>query len=104
MRAWDKIHKSSEDAAVTVGNNIYFPKGAYTGETDKDLAWLAHELFHVDQYHRGELTLLKYGEEAIKHGWETGNKYEDPANIFQDIIYILLVRGPTTQRERELGP
>jgi hypothetical protein len=106
LSVWAKLHiaKSTEHAAVTVGNNIYFPKGEYhDGEAPDDLPWLAHEIFHVDQYHSGELTLIKYAEEAAKHGIETGNKYEDAANSFAARVTMVLAHPPT-QAERELGP
>lgn len=105
LSIWAKLHiaKSTEHAAITVGNNIYFPKGEYVGDNPTDLALLAHELFHVDQYYRGELTLIKYAEESMKHGIENDNKYEAPANVFQDAILKVLLHPPT-QAERELGP
>jgi RHS repeat-associated protein len=107
LTIWAKLHigKSAEHAAVTVGNNIYFPKGEYTGHTREDLVWLAHELFHVDQFHRGELTLLKYAEESAKHGStaETGNKFEMTAEDYATNIRAFIY-GQVTAGVRELGP
>jgi len=49
-----------------------------------------HELVHVGQYRRGELTRLKYIRELVKHGSGTKNKYEVPAYGMEDDIKFSL--------------
>ncbi len=75
---------------VTDGNHIYFRPGAYNPSVPEGLAGLGHELVHVGQYRRKELTKLKYLIEAAKHGSGRENKYERPAYAMEDIINATL--------------
>jgi RHS repeat-associated protein len=85
---------------VTDNNHIYFRPGAYNPSTPEGLAALGHELVHVGQYRRKELTKLKYIIEASKHGSYLGNKYERPAYAMEDLIKATL----PAQMNRLLDP
>ena len=78
--------KNKDATAVTDHNNIYFRYGEYDPTTVEGLAELGHELVHVGQYRRGELTKLKYLMEAARHGSDRKNKYEKPAYDLEDEI------------------
>jgi hypothetical protein len=68
---------------VTVNNNIYLRKSTLGLPRIKFLGLLAHELFHVDQYRTGTMTVSAYLTEVVKgHGTEEGNKFEEPAYRF----------------------
>ena len=61
---------------------------------------LGHELVHVGQFRRKELTRLKYLIEAGKHGTYLNNKYERPAYAMEAIINSTL----PAQMNRPLNP
>ena len=88
--------KDKSANAVTDGNNIYFRPGTYNpslaaADNGVDgLAGLGHELYHVGQYRRKELSKRKYIVEALKHGSGRENKYERPAYALEDIISATL--------------
>jgi len=77
-------------SAVTDHNDIYFRPGQYNSWKPEDLAGLGHELVHVGQYRRKELTKLKYLLEAAKHGSGRANKYERPAYNLEDLLDVTL--------------
>lgn len=81
--------------AVTLHNDIYFRNGVYDPGTFEGLALLAHELFHVDQYARGWMTVKSYLLEAMKHGGDEENKYEAPAYRFQNAVLQHLTSSGT---------
>jgi hypothetical protein len=85
----DKKH----NIAVTVYNDIYIRAGEYDPTTPEGLALLAHELYHVGQYRRKELTRAAYVWEALRHGGAGDNKYEKPAYEFGDAVENALEKG-----------
>ena len=76
---------------MTFGNDIYFRENAYDSGSASGIALLGHELVHVGQYRRGELTIPRYVLFAALHFWDNKNsKYEKPAykldlDIFSDL-------------------
>jgi RHS repeat-associated protein len=82
--------KNKGAGGVTDHNNIYFRYGEYDPSTVAGLAGLGHELVHVGQYRKGELTKFKYLLEARKNGWEKKNKYEIPAYALETEITATL--------------
>lgn len=85
---------------VTDHNHIYFRPGEYNSSTPEGLAALGHELVHVGQFRRKELSRLKYLIEAAKHGTYLNNKYERPAYAMEAIINATL----PTQLNKSLNP
>jgi len=81
---------NKQAGGVTDHNNIYFRVGEFNPSTIEGLAALGHELVHVGQYRRNELTKLKYLSEARKNGWQEKNKYERPAYALEAIIKTTL--------------
>jgi uncharacterized protein RhaS with RHS repeats len=80
------LPKSSE--AVTLHNNIYFRAGQYYPDRPGGIAALGHELFHVGQYRRGEMTEKSYVREMLHHGGGEKNKYEKPAYEFEQNVLL----------------
>jgi hypothetical protein len=70
--AADLIAAAHHAEAVTLGDEVYFARGRYAPGTAKGDALLAHELTHVAQGQRGELT------RAAAKGLESGGTL-DPA-------------------------
>ena len=80
------LPKSSE--AVTLHNNIYFRQGQYYPDRPGGIAALGHELFHVGQYRRGEMTEKSYIREMLHHGGGPKNKFEKPAYDFEQNVLL----------------
>ena len=87
----DKKH----NIAVTVKNDIYIRKGEYDPTTPEGLGLLAHELYHVGQYRKKEMSRFSYLREAVRHGGGKDNKYEKPAYEFGDAVQNSLTKGWT---------
>lgn len=80
---------------VTVNYNIFFRKNVFDPGKPEGLALLAHELFHVDQYRTGVMTPFSYLREALRDGSERGNKYEEPAYVFENAVLAHLTSHGT---------
>jgi uncharacterized protein DUF4157 len=72
--------------AVTVYNNIYIRAGEYDPSTAAGFSLLAHELYHVGQYRRNEMSRWSYLMEAARHGGGPENRFEKPAYVFGDKV------------------
>lgn len=75
----------SNTYGYTVGDNIYFRAGDFDPSTVDGISVLGHELVHVGQYARGDLSIATYLWEAYRHGYRN-NKYEAPAYEMQNKI------------------
>ncbi len=78
------------EAGITLGNKIYIRPGQYDPPTIEGSELLAHELVHVGQYRRGELTESKYIRELLQHGSGPKNKYEAPAYAIEPEVHFSL--------------
>jgi RHS repeat-associated protein len=87
------LPNKKENIAVTVYNDIYIREGEYDPTTPEGLVLLAHELYHVGQYRKKEMTRFSYLREAARHGGGPENKYEKPAYDFGDSVQHDLAKG-----------
>jgi hypothetical protein len=72
--------------AITLGKTIYFrDPDLYDPHTPRGLAFLAHEIKHVEQYERHKLVgfYFKYLKDYFRGGYSRGIEFEDEAYGFQ---------------------
>ena len=73
----------NNDFITTRRNDIRLPPNLPCNDFFDDPFLVLHEYYHVlDQWNTGDLSVLKYSLEWLKHGSSNGNKYEDAANQF----------------------
>jgi RHS repeat-associated protein len=73
----------NNDFITTRRNDIRLPPDLPCNDFFDDPFLVLHEYYHVlNQWNTGELSVLKYSIEFLKHGSSNGNKYEDAANQF----------------------
>lgn len=80
---WVRLfHPFGGIGAITLHNDIYFAPGQYDAGTNWGLSSLGHELVHVGQWRRGELTYLKYALSS-PFGYDPNSRFERAAYDWQ---------------------
>ena len=76
----------TEIGAITLGKTIHFrDPDLYEPHTPKGLAFLAHEIKHVEQFERHGIVgfYIKYVRDYFRGGYGRGIEFEDEAYDFQ---------------------
>jgi hypothetical protein len=79
----------TEIGAITLGKTIYFRNpDLYDPHTAQGLAFLAHEIKHVEQFERHGIVgfYIKYVRDYFRGGYGRGIEFEDEAYEFQQVV------------------